>query len=247
MVYATGDTHGNFLRFSAEHFPEQKQMGRNDYVIICGDFGGLWDDSAEERYWLNWLNDKPFTTLWVDGNHENYDMFKNIPIDDWHGGKVQRIHPNILHLMRGQLYNIEGYTFFTMGGARSHDIGDGVLDPQAPDFNVRYRRLKARKTSFRVLGRSWWPEEMPSDDEYQTALKTLERVNWDVDYVLTHCGPTSVVKQLDNRYEANRLTEFLEEVRRRLKFHYWLFGHYHDNKIIDDQYVLLWEQIIQVL
>ena len=59
MVYATGDTHGNFLRFTTENFPEQKQMGRNDYVIICGDFGGLWNDTAEERYWLDWLNNKP--------------------------------------------------------------------------------------------------------------------------------------------------------------------------------------------
>lgn len=82
MIFATGDTHGFFLRFTIEHFLEQKQMGREDYVIICGDFGGLWNDSPEEWYWLNWLNDKPFTTLWVDGNHENYDMLKDIPIED---------------------------------------------------------------------------------------------------------------------------------------------------------------------
>lgn len=29
--------------------------------------------------------------------------------------------------------------------------------------------------------------------------------------------------------------------------HYWLFGHYHDNKIIDDRFVLLWEQMVQVV
>ena len=28
MVYATGDTHGNFLRFHAENFPEQETMTR---------------------------------------------------------------------------------------------------------------------------------------------------------------------------------------------------------------------------
>ena len=38
MIFATGDTHGNFLRFSTEHFPEQRQMRRSDYVIICGDY-----------------------------------------------------------------------------------------------------------------------------------------------------------------------------------------------------------------
>ena len=247
MIFATGDTHGNFLRFTTEHFPEQKQMGRDDYVIICGDFGGLWNDSAEEQYWLSWLNDKSFTTLWVDGNHENYDMLKGIPAEDWHGGKVQRIRPNILHLVRGQLYDIEGDTFFTMGGARSHDIEDGILNPDFSDFDSCYRRLKDRKASFRVLGQSWWPEEMPSDEEYQLALETLEHINWNVDYVVTHCGPTSIIKQFDCRYESDPLTDFLERVQKRIRFHYWLFGHYHDNKIIDDKYVLLWEQIVQVL
>ena len=247
MVFATSDTHGNFLRFSTEHFPEQRQMSKGDYVIICGDFGGLWDGSAQELYWLDWLNEKQFTTLWVDGNHENYDMLKKIPVEDWHGGKVQRIRPYILHLMRGQLYEIEGYTFFTPGGGKSHDIKDGILDPGKPDFKKRFRQLKARNALFRVRGQRWGPEEMPSEKEYQTARKTLECADWEVDYVVTHCGPTSIVKLLDTRYEADRLTDFLEELHMRLKFHYWLFGHYHNNRIIEDQYVQLWEQAVQVL
>ena len=117
-------------------------------------------------------------------------MLKDIPVEEWHGGNVQRIRSNILHLMRGQLYNIEGYTFFVMGGARSHDTKDGILDPRAPDFKIRHQRLKARNASFRILGQSWWPEELPSNEEYKTAQETLERVNWEVDYVVTHCGPT---------------------------------------------------------
>ena len=39
MIYITGDTHAQFNRFSTKHFPEQKNMTRDDYVIICGDFG----------------------------------------------------------------------------------------------------------------------------------------------------------------------------------------------------------------
>lgn len=48
-------------------------MTKQDYVIICGDFGGVWDGSKREKYWLDWLEDKPFTTLFVSGNHENYN------------------------------------------------------------------------------------------------------------------------------------------------------------------------------
>lgn len=166
MVFITGDTHGNFQRFATEHFPEQKNMSRSDYVIICGDFGGLWDGSSKENYWLDWLNDKPFTTLFVCGNHENFDMLGALPETEWHGGKVHQVRDHILHLMRGQFYEIDGYQFFTMGGAQSHDIEDGILDPDDPNFRFEYRRKSKTNQRFRVRCRSWWPEEMPSDEEY---------------------------------------------------------------------------------
>ena len=35
MIYITGDTHGDFSRFSVEAFPEQKNMTKDDYVTIC--------------------------------------------------------------------------------------------------------------------------------------------------------------------------------------------------------------------
>lgn len=222
-------------------------MSSGDYVIICGDFGGVWDDSAEERYWLDWLDNKPFTTLWVDGNHENYDMLHRLPVEEWHRGKVQRVRPNILRLMRGQLYEIDGYTFFTMGGARSHDIKAGILDPDAPDFKDFQRRLKARNSQFRILHKEWWPEELPSAAEYMGALQTLERTEWAVDYVITHCAPERIAKELIPTHEPDPLTAFLDMVSRRLRFHYWLFGHYHGNQVIQDKYVLLWEQIIQIV
>ncbi len=38
-IYITGDCHGDYRRFSTEIFPEQYTMGKNDYVIVCGDFG----------------------------------------------------------------------------------------------------------------------------------------------------------------------------------------------------------------
>ena len=73
MIYITGDTHSDFTRFSTDKFPIQSEMTKNDYVIICGDFGGVWNylvESTYEKYWLNWLNEKNFTTLFVDGNLE---------------------------------------------------------------------------------------------------------------------------------------------------------------------------------
>ena len=63
MVFVTGDTHGDWInRLNVDSFPEQKEMTKDDYVIICGDFG-IWDNSKREKYNLGWLDDKPFTKI----------------------------------------------------------------------------------------------------------------------------------------------------------------------------------------
>lgn len=49
MIYITGDCHGNFERFNVNIFPEQKEMTKEDYVIICRDFGGVWNKLEEVR------------------------------------------------------------------------------------------------------------------------------------------------------------------------------------------------------
>ena len=157
-----------------------------------------------------------------------------------------------LHAALSQLdpasYEIGGKTFFTMGGAKSHDVEDGILDPADPNFHAQQSALKrSGRNRFRVLGRSWWPEELPSDEEYHTALKTLERTNWQVDYVITHCASTSITLSMNRHNEADHLTEFLEMVDRRLEYEYWFFGHFHDNRSVDQKHILLWEQIVQIL
>ena len=247
MIFTTGDTHGNFQRFGTKHFPEQKEMSRSDHVIICGDFGGIWTDTPNERYWLDWLEDKPFTTLFVDGNHENFDRLNALPIQEWHGGKVHEIHPHILHLMRGQVFDIEGYAFFTMGGAASHDIWDGILDPASPTFEEDYWLKRRTRQMFRVKGVSWWEQEMPSKDEYAEAVRNLERVGYKIDYIITHCAPTSIQQKLNPDFTPDALTGFLERVKEKADYHYWLFGHYHDNKAVNEKHILLWEQIVQVI
>ena len=155
IVYITGDTHGDFRRFSTNIFPEQKQMTKDDYVIICGDFG-IWNDSPEERHWLDWLNEKPFTTLFVDGNHSNFDRLYAMPVDEWYGGKVHFIRNSIIHLMRGQVFEIAGKHIFTMGGASSHDIDAGILEPDDPDFKAKRKLLDIRPPP------SMWPSPCSS-------------------------------------------------------------------------------------
>ena len=223
MIYVTGDCHGNFARFEQKHFSEQANMTKDDAVIIAGDFGGVWFGDSRDDETLDWLERLPFTLAFVCGNHENYDALERYPVAEWHGGKVHRVRPHVLHLMRGQIFELEGCRFFTMGGAKSHD------------------------TNHRINHISWWRQELPSDEEYSEALQNLERYNWQVDYIITHCAPTSIALAGSRHNEADRLTDFLQEVRERATYHYWLFGNYHDNRAIDEKHILLWEQIVRVI
>ena len=245
MVFVTGDCHGNFARFEQKHFSEQANMTKDDTVIITGDFGGVWFGDSRDDETLDWLERLPFTLAFVCGNHENYDALERYPVAEWHGGKVHRVRPHVLHLMRGQIFELESYRFFTMGGAKSHDIEDGILEPDAPDFERRLMMLQRKpRARYRVNHISWWAQELPSDEEYAEARRSLDAVGWQVDYIITHCAPTSIALMGSRHNEADRLTDFLQEVRERAKYHYWLFGHYHDNKAIDEKHILLWEQIV---
>ena len=158
-IFITGDTLGDFTRFKKKIFYEQAELTKDDCVIITGDFGGVWDGSAGERYWLE---AKSFTTLFVSGNHENFDILAEFPTEEWHGEKVRCVCPSIIHLLRGQIYDIQGKTFFTMGGASSHDISGGILGPDDPQFKRKCRMLDHRGALYRVNHRSWWKEELPA-------------------------------------------------------------------------------------
>ena len=159
MIYVTGDCHGNFRRFQSDCFPEQANMTKDDTVIITGDCGGVWFGDSRDDETLDWLERLPFTLVFVCGNHENYDALARYPVAEWRGGKVHRVRPHVLHLMRGQIFELEGYRFFTMGGAKSHDIEDGILEPDAPDFERRLMTLQRKpRARYRINHISWWAQ-----------------------------------------------------------------------------------------
>lgn len=254
MIYVTGDCHGEFERFKTRIFPEQKNMTKDDFVIICGDFGGVWmkEETGEERHLLNWLDNKSFTTLFVDGNHENFDRLEQYPEKLWNGGRVHEIRPSVLHLMRGEIFNISGFRFFTFGGAASHDMDGGILEPDDPYFKIKKKKLERQRKFFRVNHVSWWERELPSEEEIRHARENLEKVGWNVDYIITHCAPTSVQNRVqkligaEDAYKTDMLTNFLEEVHARCAYKYWFFGHYHDERNVSEKDKLLYEQIVRI-
>ena len=251
-IYITGDTHSDFIRFSTESFYEQKEMTNQDenFVIICGDFGGVWyqEESKSEKWELDWLEDKPFTTLFVDGNHENFDRLANYPMIRWNGGFVHVIRPHVLHLMRGQVFNIEDKTFFTFGGASSHDIHDGILDSEDENWREKAKALdKQHKYMYRIKGLSWWPQELPSQTEMDTGKFNLAKHGNKVDFIISHSPAASHIALLGHGlYKQDILTQYLEEIRNTTEYKRMFMGHMHINRAINDKDICLYEQIIRI-
>lgn len=247
MIYVTGDCHGDYRKFNTRNFPDQKEMTKDDYVVICGDFG-YWDESKEMEYWLDWLESKPFTVLWVDGNHENYDLIKKLPVERWKGGKVQRVRPHVIHLMRGQVYDIDGYKIFTFGGARCHDIDGGILEPDDPELNVKIWMLNRNRESFRINHVSWWKEEMPSAGEMLEGLENLERVDKKVDFIFTHCCASDLQAVRGwGLYKSDELTDYFMQLRELVDYKKWCFGHYHMNTPFTPKDICLYEDIVRLV
>ena len=250
MIYVMGDCHQNFRKFNTKIFPEQKEMTKEDYVIICGDFGGVWNkevENKEEKHLLDWLEEKPFTPLFVDGNHENFDRLYSYPVELWHGGNVHKIRPSVIHLMRGQIYEIDGKSFFTFGGASSHDIESGILDPEDPDFKERKKWLDREWRSYRVNHITWWAQELPSEEEMQEGRANLAAHDNQVDFIVTHCCATSTQMLIDEqKLKPDIETDYLEEIKRTIQFKKWFFGHYHDNRNVSKKEILIYEQFVRI-
>ena len=208
MLYVTGDLHGDMNRFSPRFIPCIRRMTEEDCLFVCGDFGFLFYTDEKRRReqdrQLDRLARYPFHILFVDGNHENFPLICGYPEETWNGGRIHRIRRNIYHLMRGQIYTIEGKSIFTFGGAYSID------------------------KAFREEGKSWWPQEMPSEEEYDQAWKNLQDHGWRGDYILTHAAPeeTMCIFHPVHR-EEERLNLFLEWIREKVDYRHWWFGHLH--------------------
>lgn len=253
-VYITGDCHADFHKFSTDCFPEQKELTKEDFVIVCGDFGGVWSDTGEERYWLNWLSRKNFTTLFVDGNHENFDRLNSneFKVVDFCGGKAQQIRKNIFHLIRGNVYDICDKKFFAFGGAGSHDIRDGILDlkdfASLKELVKTYNKLTGQGKLLRINHISWWKEEIPSSEEMEFGLKTLQEHKYNVDFIISHCCPQHIASLFSHGvYKPDELTSYFDKVAEKTKFSKWFFGHYHNDKAISDRYIMLYNQIVRVV
>jgi predicted phosphodiesterase len=252
-IYITGDTHGDpVARLSTKKFPEGKDLTKDDFVIIAGDFGAIWMNEPDKRenYIMKWLQDKPWTTLFIDGNHENFERLLALPVEEKFGGNVGMVRSGIYHLKRGELYLIGGKKFFCFGGAYSWD---------------RYHR---------TLGLSLWEEEVPNHKEMDYGIEQLESVDYKVDYVITHTLPQTYINRLTeyvrlqckdmkkneiplhfkmflekdshNFSTKDPTPKYLDHLAEKLSYTQWYCGHLHIHEKMENFYALF-EEIVEII
>ena len=223
MIYITGDMHGCLERLYDKEF---RKLKRGDVLLVCGDFGYIFDGAKTEKQVIKFFATRKFITAFVDGTHDNLDTINRSRVTYWHGGMVHRIKGNLIHLMRGQIFTIEGNTFFTFGGGESTD-----------------------KDMRREQG-NWWVDEEPTAYEMAEGAKTLDAVDCKVDYMITHEPPLLVksamlMRRGDNN-RVNKLNGYFEELGRSVEFKHWYFGSLHEDRLITPHHTCVFKKAVAI-
>ncbi len=228
-IFVSGDIHGDLDYDKIGNFRREyaNKLTLDDYLIVCGDFGVLWDGNKHDRYFKETVyGNFPCTILWVDGNHENFDVLNRYPTETWNGGKVHRITDRILHLQRGEIFTLgmEKIKILSFGGAMSTDRGYDT-------------------------GRNanWWAEELPNKQEKQNAINNLKAHNNKVDYIFTHDAPSNVQREMfnyDHRTDSD-FVSFLQYLSETVSFKAWYFGHHHEDRALG-KFRCLYNDIVEI-
>lgn len=221
MVYITGDMHGDESRL---YDRQLRQLKAGDTLIILGDFGFVWDGSKREKTVLDFLGSRKYTVCFLDGTHENFKQLNSYRQTVWHGGRVHRISGSLFHMIRGQIFSIDGDTYFAFGGGES------------PDKEMRMEQD------------SWFREELPTPPEMAEGAENLDELDCKIDYILTHEPPSlvksAVLLRSGHSDRVNKLNGYLEELGRSCTFKHWYFGSIHEDRTITPVHTALFRKMI---
>ena len=222
MFYIVSDIHGHIRLPWLKEELNKYSINKSDYLIITGDAGICWD-SIENKSVMDYYNSLPCHTLFVDGNHENFDILYRYPVINYMGGKVHKISEKIYHLMRGELFTIGSKKLFCFGGGFSAK----VLTNSSPIYV--------------------WKEELPSKDEYENGLNNLKNNSYNVDIILSHSAPISEV--INNGFahypNDNELLEYLENIKNKTIYNHWYYGHYHKD-VENGKIICVYNKVIRL-
>ena len=214
MILITGDIHGDFTRFKDKRL---KKLRKSDALIICGDFGFIWDGSRKEKHILKKLGRRRYNILFVEGSHENFSELEKYETEQWCGGITRKISGNLRQLMRGQVFEIAGKSIFAFGGGKSDDTND--------ELKMKY--------------------EVPAENELSESDTVLSEHGNKVDYVISYEPPVTIGEFLTgNEAQADKIGAYLEEKKNTLDFTHWFFGKFHVTKRIPTRFTAVFDTVI---
>ena len=78
--------------------------------------------------------------------------------------------------------------------------------------------------------------------------RNLAKYDNKVDFIVTHCCASSTEVLLGGgRFQSDYLNIYFEELRQKVQFTKWFFGHYHSNINVNTEELLIYEQIIRIV
>jgi Icc-related predicted phosphoesterase len=217
LICITGDIHGDLKRFSDKKI---KKLKKGDMLIVCGDFGFIWDGGKKEQQILKKIGKKKFYTLFIEGCNDNLNLIAEYPTAEFCGGMVHEISGNLKHLIRGNVYDFLGQRFFVFGGGLTKDL------------------------DIRQNAGTYFESELADNAEINASLKKIAASHRKFDYIVTHEPPASIKELLS--FETNQISfvhNFFEAVKKDCSFTQWFFGKAHKNKIIPPKYTCLFDGV----
>lgn len=216
MIFVTGDTHGD-IDFLKLKVLIDKKLSYDDILIILGDCAICWS-KEELPTMLKLYRLLKCTIVFLDGNHENFDMLRKFPVVKYFGASMHKIDEHIFHILRGEIMTIDDIKFLCIGGAHSID------------------------KMFRTPNVSWWSDEDINNRDVYNALMNLKKCNYKVDYVLTHCADTLTTVRYF-KFKGDSSSEQLKFIDQSIDYRYWLFGHYHFDYWLNDKKLCMYQDI----
>ena len=231
--FITGDTHGELDR--VYNWIDRMNFNNSDInVIIAGDAGICWrKDKKDLKQTINFHEDNYNFHIWfIDGNHENFDVLKSFEPDEY---GIVNLSLHIHYLPRGT-----GLYLATDNGVKSVIFCGG-----ADSLDKIYR----------IPHLSWWADEAITEEDINKCLEHKKDIK-KVDYIITHCCPYSVfiknrtylITLLDiDQAKVDHTSELmLDKLAMNIDCDKWFFGHYHVDKQLDDKYICLLNDFIEL-
>lgn len=214
MIYLISDLHGRVDFCGLQEYC--RIANKEDLLIILGDIGLAFEESEQNRIFTETFLSIDKNIAIVDGNHDNFAYLNSFPREQWNGGVVSRLTEHIVHLRRGNIYEIDGKSFFVFGGCKS--------SPKWKENGL------------------WHEGEEPSEEELAYAYDNLRRCDYTVDYILTHkyeqTPPLGTVCK-----DLQDLTTFIEK---NVQYRHWYAGHWHTNKCVDETHTLVYNALVDI-